>query len=47
MVGKGSHGIRFYQQWLVDHWAAEVEVLARGGGYRVLEARPKPESLHP
>lgn len=46
LVGKGSHGIRFYQQWLSDHWAERVEVLARGGGYRVLEARPKVTILH-
>ncbi len=40
LVGKGSQGIHFYQRWLTDHWAATVEVRARGGGYRVLEARP-------
>ncbi len=39
IVGKGSQGIRFYQAWLAEHWAVPVEVLARGGGYRVLEAR--------
>ena len=39
MVGKGSTGIRFYQQWLETHWPGTVEVLARGSGYRVLEAR--------
>lgn len=39
IVGKGSQGIRFYQGWLSDHWAPGVEVRARGGGYRVLEAR--------
>jgi 16S rRNA (guanine1207-N2)-methyltransferase len=38
MVGKGSQGIRFYQAWLAEHWGPPVEVLARGGGYRVLEA---------
>ena len=38
LVGKGSQGIRFYQEWLATHWAAEVRVLARGSGYRVLEA---------
>ena len=47
LVGKGSQGIRFYQEWLLDHWPGSVEVLARGSGYRVLEARigrtePKP-----
>ena len=39
LVGKGSQGIRFYQEWLRDHWPGPVEVLARGAGYRVLEAR--------
>jgi 16S rRNA (guanine1207-N2)-methyltransferase len=39
MVGKGSHGIRFYQDWLEANWPGPVEVLARGSGYRVLEAR--------
>ena len=39
LVGKGSHGIRFYQDWLAEHWGGPVEVLARGSGYRVLEAR--------
>ncbi|HEV2450016.1 MAG TPA: methyltransferase [Thermoplasmata archaeon] len=44
LVGKGSQGIRFYQQWLAEHWAGGVEVLARGSGYRVLEARPARDS---
>ncbi|MGA9839161.1 MAG: methyltransferase [Thermoplasmata archaeon] len=39
LVGKGSHGIRFYQEWLESHWPGTVEVLGRGSGYRVLEAR--------
>ncbi|HEV2231752.1 MAG TPA: methyltransferase [Thermoplasmata archaeon] len=39
IVGKGSQGIRFYQQWLADHWPGTVEVRGRGSGYRVLEAR--------
>ncbi len=39
LVGKGSQGIRFYQEWLAEHWPGTVEVLARGSGYRVLEAR--------
>lgn len=39
MVGKGSQGIRFYQEWLERHWSGPVEVLGRGSGYRVLEAR--------
>jgi 16S rRNA (guanine1207-N2)-methyltransferase len=38
MVGKGSQGIRFYQQWLADHWPGTVQVRGRGSGYRVLEA---------
>lgn len=38
IVGKGSQGIRFYQAWLAQHWGPEVRVLARGSGYRVLEA---------
>lgn len=39
LVGKGSQGIRFYQRWLEEQAKARVEVLARGSGYRVLEAR--------
>ncbi|MGI0071134.1 MAG: class I SAM-dependent methyltransferase [Thermoplasmata archaeon] len=39
LVGKGSLGIRFYQEWLAAHWPGTVEVLARGSGYRVVEAR--------
>jgi 16S rRNA (guanine1207-N2)-methyltransferase len=38
IVGKGSQGIRYYQEWLATHWAPGVRVLARGSGYRVLEA---------
>ena len=44
IVGKGSQGIRFYQEWLADHWAPDVEVAGRRSGYRVLAARPAPES---
>ncbi|MCI4335875.1 MAG: methyltransferase [Thermoplasmata archaeon] len=44
MVGKGSQGIRFYQAWLQEHAPAGVEVLSRGSGYRVLEARWTPPS---
>lgn len=40
IVGKGSQGIRFYQGWLAEQWGAAVEVLARGGGYRVVDAAP-------
>jgi 16S rRNA (guanine1207-N2)-methyltransferase len=39
LVGKGSQGIRYYQGWLDAHWPGSVEVLGRGSGYRVLEAR--------
>ena len=39
LVGKGSQGIRFYQEWLEAHWPGTVAVLGRGSGYRVLEAR--------
>ena len=39
LVGKGSQGIRFYQEWLDAHWPGPVAVLGRGSGYRVLEAR--------
>lgn len=42
VVGKGSEGIRFYQEWLRAHWSGPVEVLGRGSGYRVLEARTAP-----
>jgi 16S rRNA (guanine1207-N2)-methyltransferase len=38
LVGKGSQGIRYYQEWLAAHWAPGVRVLARASGYRVLEA---------
>ena len=44
LVGKGSQGILYYQRWLAEHWPGPVEVLARGGGYRVLEARLTPSS---
>lgn len=40
LVGKGSQGILYYQEWLRSHWSGRVEVLGRGSGYRVLEARP-------
>jgi 16S rRNA (guanine1207-N2)-methyltransferase len=40
IVGKGSQGIRFYQAWLGEHWGRVVEVLARGGGYRVVDGVP-------
>jgi len=47
MVGKGSQGIRYYQTWIEEHWSGGVEVLARGGGYRVLAARPELADARP
>lgn len=47
LVGKGSQGIRYYQAWLESHWDGPVEVLGRGSGYRVLEARREPKRRHP
>jgi 16S rRNA (guanine1207-N2)-methyltransferase len=44
MVGKGSQGILFYQNWLQEHWPGTVEVVGRGSGYRVLAARKVPAS---
>ncbi len=44
VVGKGSQGIRFYQERLERSWPGPVSVLARGSGYRVLEARRSVES---
>ncbi|MCI4330986.1 MAG: methyltransferase [Thermoplasmata archaeon] len=40
IVGKGSQGIKFYQEWMEQAWGS-VEVRCRGSGYRVLEARPE------
>ncbi|MDE1821817.1 MAG: class I SAM-dependent methyltransferase [Euryarchaeota archaeon] len=37
LVGKGSQGVLYYQRWLEERWT-KVEVLGRGGGYRVLQA---------
>jgi 16S rRNA (guanine1207-N2)-methyltransferase len=42
LVGKGSQGIRFYQEWLETHWPGTVSVLGRGSGYRVVEACRSP-----
>jgi len=39
VVGKTSQGIRFYQEWLSAHFPGTIEVVGRGSGYRVLEAR--------
>ncbi len=44
LVGKGGQGILYYQHFLEEHWS-HVEVLARGGGYRVLEARGPPQNV--
>ena len=38
LVGKGSQGIRYYQEWLAEHWDGPVTVLGRASGYRVVEA---------
>ena len=46
VVGKGSLGIRYYQSWLAEHWPGSVEVVGRGSGYRVLEARLRAKSRH-
>jgi 16S rRNA (guanine1207-N2)-methyltransferase len=42
IVGKGSQGIRFYQEWLTENWPGTIEILGRASGYRVLEARTEP-----
>ncbi len=42
LVGKGTQGIRYYQEWLAEHWDGPIEVVGRGSGYRVLEARRRP-----
>jgi 16S rRNA (guanine1207-N2)-methyltransferase len=48
LVGKGSQGILYYQRWLEERWGpGSVAVRARGGGYRVLEARPTAEIRQP
>lgn len=48
IVGKGSQGIRFYQAQLAQRAAVGVTVLARGSGYRVLDARwTAPEAPSP
>ncbi len=39
LVGKRSQGIKFYQDRLASSWPGPVEVLARGSGYRVVQAR--------
>jgi 16S rRNA (guanine1207-N2)-methyltransferase len=45
VVGKGSQGIRFYQEWIRSHWDPHLQVVGRGSGYRVLDASvPAPAS---
>ena len=44
VVGKGSHGIRYYQEWLTAHFPGPVDVRQRGSGYRVVAARLAPSS---
>lgn len=44
VVGKGSQGIRFYQEWLEEHWTGVVEVVGRRSGYRVVVAGREPLS---
>jgi 16S rRNA (guanine1207-N2)-methyltransferase len=43
IVGKGTQGIRYYQEWLEMHWEGPVAILGRRSGYRVLEARAEPK----
>jgi 16S rRNA (guanine1207-N2)-methyltransferase len=49
LVGKGSQGIRFYQEWLRTHWGPGLRVVGRGSGYRVLDVsapvRPASEAV--
>ncbi|MCI4365200.1 MAG: methyltransferase [Thermoplasmata archaeon] len=47
IVGKGTQGIRFYQEWLESHWSGPIAVLGRRSGYRVLEARLGPNNRKP
>ena len=47
LVGKGTQGILFYQAWLEANFPGPVEVLGRGSGYRVLEARRDPKRRQP
>ena len=47
LVGKGTQGIRFYQEHLEGHWPGSVAVVGRRSGYRVLEARRSPISRKP
>ena len=48
LVGKGSQGIRYYQEWIRSHWGPDVQVVGRGSGYRVLDAAlPAPAGRRP
>ncbi|MGP8078699.1 MAG: class I SAM-dependent methyltransferase [Thermoplasmata archaeon] len=47
IVGKGSQGIRFYQEWIRTHWGPGVQVVGRGSGYRVLDVTAPPEPVVP
>ncbi len=47
LVGKGTQGIRFYQERLEAEWPGSVAVLGRGSGYRVVEARLEPKRRKP
>jgi 16S rRNA (guanine1207-N2)-methyltransferase len=42
LVGKGSQGIRFYQEWIRSRWGPGLAVVGRGSGYRVLDV-PGPD----
>lgn len=46
LVGKGSQGIRYYQEWIRTHWGPGVRVVGRRSGYRVLEASLPVSSEH-
>ena len=49
IVGKGSQGIRYYQEWLARAWGAGLAVVGRRAGYRVLDVpaprRPAAEAV--
>ena len=47
VVGKKSQGIKFYQDLLEATWPGPVEILGRGSGYRVIEARLAPRKHAP
>ncbi len=43
LVGKGSQGIRYYQERLEERFGQGVAVVGRGSGYRVIEVRTRAE----